>query len=81
MAKSHKKLMLACCVIGVGAAAAVWLFNVPGKSVLFTLMLLLCPLSHIIMMQFMGHENSEHKEHHGQIIDIPAEVNRNAGNK
>jgi hypothetical protein len=62
MSKKHMILMLACCLIGMGAVAAIYLFRVPTNSVLVGLMLLLCPLSHILMMRGMmgGHENHDH---------------------
>lgn len=38
------------CVLALGAGiAAVTLFNVPAKSVLFLGMVLICPLSHLLM--------------------------------
>jgi len=55
MSKKHGLLMLACCVLGMGVAAAVFLFDVPLNRVFTGLLLLLCPLSHLIMMRFMGH--------------------------
>jgi len=60
MSKKHGLLMLACCVLGMGVAAAVFLFGVPLNKVFTGLLLLLCPLSHLIMMRFMGHGDHSH---------------------
>ena len=59
MSKKHRILMLLCCVIGMGAAAAILFFGVPVNRVFTGLMILLCPLSHLLMMKFMmkGHHN------------------------
>lgn len=81
MSKTHKILMLACCLIGLGAAAAIWLFKIPGKSVFITLLLLLCPLSHLLMMKFMGHDHESHVHDKHQVIDIPKEAGQNVANQ
>ncbi len=81
MNKSQRILMLACLVIGIGAVAAFWLFDVPGKSILFVLLLLFCPLSHFLMMQFMGHGDTEHDHAHNQVTDVPSQVELNVGKK
>ena len=62
MSKKHTILMLACCLIGIGTAAAIFLFKIPSNNVLFGLMLLLCPLSHLLMMRFMGHQDHDHHQ-------------------
>ena len=59
MSKKHTLLMLACCLIGIGAAAAIFLFKIPSNNVLFGLLILLCPLSHLLMMRFMGHQDHD----------------------
>lgn len=60
MSKKHTILMLACCLIGMGSVAAVLLFGIPINKVLFGLMILVCPLSHLLMMRFMGHADHDH---------------------
>ena len=75
MKKSHVWLMLLCCLIPIAGLAAVYLFKVPVSNVIFYGMLLLCPLSHIFMMKFMGHDHSEsdaHSKHQHTSTSIPA---------
>ena len=54
--------MVACCLIGMGAVAAIFLFKLPANSVLVGLMLLVCPLSHLLMMGAMGKQGHQHDE-------------------
>jgi len=63
MKKSHMFLMLLCCLIPVIGLTAVYFFKVPLSNVLLYGMLLLCPLSHILMMKFMGHDHSSSEQH------------------
>ena len=64
MSKKHTLIMMGCCLVALGAAAAVFLFKVPVNNVFIILMFLLCPLSHILMMGMMGHDKHEGHEHH-----------------
>lgn len=61
MSKKMMLLMTACCVIGMGAVAAIFLFRVPVNNVLLGLMLLICPLSHFLMMGMMGKDHEQHQ--------------------
>jgi uncharacterized membrane protein len=73
MKKSHMLLMLLCCLIPVVGLVLVYFFKVPLNNVLFYGMVLLCPLSHLLMMRFMGHEhsttqqNTQHQHHAGSL--------------
>ena len=64
MSKTHKVLMVACSLIGIGAIVAIFAFGASVNTVFLALMVLICPLSHILMMRFMGHDHGEHTESH-----------------
>jgi hypothetical protein len=68
MSKKHALLMVACCLVPIAGFALVSLFNIPLKSIFYFAMILFCPLSHILMMRYMGH-NPGHQ--HGEAIDHP----------
>jgi hypothetical protein len=74
MSKKHTILMIACCLIGMGAVVAVSVFKIPVNRVVLGLMLLLCPLSHILMMSMMGHK--DHEEHDHSQIEKPQSAAR-----
>ncbi|NOH02636.1 MAG: hypothetical protein HND47_12100 [Chloroflexi bacterium] len=63
MKKSHLWIMILCCLIPIVALGAVFLFNIPLSSVLLYGLILLCPLSHLLMMKYMGHEHSSEDQH------------------
>lgn len=82
MSKKHTILMLLCCVVGMGAAAAIFFFGITVNRVFTALLILLCPLSHLLMMKFMikgGHDHGDNKQpanetHH--VHSSPANENR-----
>lgn len=64
MKRKHMLLMIACCLIPIIALGAIFLFKLPVSQVLFYGLVLLCPLSHILMMIFMGRgEGHDHSLH------------------
>jgi uncharacterized membrane protein len=61
MTKRHMFFMLLCCLIPVVGLGAILLFNIPVSTVLYIGLILLCPLSHLLMMKFMiQDEKSSH---------------------
>jgi hypothetical protein len=71
MKKSHVWMMILCCLIPVAALTAVYLLNIPLGKVIFGVLMLICPLSHLVMMKFMGHDHdtsTEHTEHHTHAV-------------
>jgi len=57
MNKRHWILMLLCCLAPLAALGAIFLFQVPVNTVLLVALVLICPLSHVLMMSFMDHEH------------------------
>ena len=63
MKKSHLWMMILCCLIPVVGLVAVYFFQIPLSKLVFGGLMLLCPLSHLLMMKFMGHEHSSPEQH------------------
>ena len=63
MKRSHIWMMILCCLIPVAGLVAVYFFKIPLSNVLFYGMVLVCPLSHLLMMRFMGHDHSSADQH------------------
>lgn len=55
MNKKHVWLMMALCLIPLGALAAIALFKIPVTGVVWGLLVALCPLSHLAMIWLMPH--------------------------
>ncbi len=60
MTNKHVLIMLACCLIPILALGAIFLLNVPVSKVLWFGLILICPLSHVLMMKFMMHDDHDH---------------------
>lgn len=78
MSKKHILIMIACCLIPLIALAAITVLRIPASKVLLASLALLCPLSHLLMMRFMGHEQEE-GHHHVQAKVSGAETSQNDG--
>lgn len=82
MDKKHVLLMIACCLVPIAAIALISLFNIPVKSAIYFVLILMCPLSHLLMMRYMiqdddhQHREVEHNAHHRGIprVSKPGKV-------
>lgn len=59
----HMLLMILCCLIPVAALGAIFVLKIPAPQILTYGLILLCPLSHVLMMGLMG------RQHHDQAAD------------
>ena len=57
MSRKHILIMAACCLIPLAGLVAFFFFKLPLNTILIGAMLVICPLSHLLMMRFMGHES------------------------
>jgi ABC-type transport system involved in cytochrome bd biosynthesis fused ATPase/permease subunit len=55
--KKHLLIMLACCLLPIVGLALIVFFKISTSTVLLGAMLLICPLSHLLMMKFMAHDH------------------------
>jgi uncharacterized membrane protein len=69
MNSKHTLVMLMCCLIPVAAFAAFYIFDIPANIVLLFALVILCPLSHLLMMNYTGKRNTGHHEAHQHHTD------------
>jgi glycine/serine hydroxymethyltransferase len=60
MKSKHTLIMLACCLIPMTVFSLYFVSNLQANTVLFFVMALLCPLSHLLMMKFMHGSGESH---------------------
>lgn len=69
MNPKHTFVMLLCCLIPVAAFTAIFVFNIPINNVLLFGLVLLCPLSHLLMMKNMLNGDDAHRKAHQPIVE------------
>lgn len=57
MSKTTKIVLIVCVVVTAAIGVALFMFKLPFLTVFIGLMVLICPLSHVFMMKFMGHDH------------------------
>ncbi|MEW6407616.1 MAG: DUF2933 domain-containing protein [Patescibacteria group bacterium] len=62
---SHLFLMILCCLVMF--ITLLFLPKILSGNFWYFLLILLCPLSHLLMMKFMGHNKNEHQ--HGDLVN------------
>ncbi len=60
----HMLIMVLCCAIPMAAIAVIAAFRIPLPDVLRYGVILLCPLSHFVLMSLMGQD--KHDKHSGE---------------
>jgi hypothetical protein len=56
--KRHVLLMILCCLVPAAALAAIFVLKIPAPQVLMYGLILLCPLSHVLMMGRGQHDHT-----------------------
>ena len=72
MKSKHMLLMVLCCLIPLAGFAIVSALRIPLGTVLSAVLILACPLSHLLMMKFMMGGHKGHEEHEGHTQPAPA---------
>ncbi len=62
MSKKHLLIMIACCLLPLIAFGAVAYFQIPLNNVFYFGLIVLCPISHILMMKFMIHDHGQERK-------------------
>jgi hypothetical protein len=63
MNNRHVTLMLLGCLAVLAGIAAVTLLDVPFNTVLWAGLILICPLSHLVMMKYISHGHGQASSH------------------
>ncbi len=64
MTKKHMLLMLACCLIPIGAIILIGALAIPTTGLTTAVIALMCPVMMLFMMFGMRGSHEEHHEHH-----------------
>ena len=57
--KKHLLIMFGLCLLPIVGLTLVYLFNIPINALVWGALLLLCPISHLLMMKSMQHEQND----------------------
>lgn len=72
----HTLIMVVCCLIPVTAFAAFFIFNVPLNTVILFALVLMCPLSHLLLMKYMWNAGATHDKAHQHATETKQLVQR-----
>ena len=67
MSKKHLLLMLACCLIPIGAIVAFTVLNISATGLTSIVIALMCPVMMLFMIFGMRADHGEHHEHHAAV--------------
>lgn len=64
--KKHLIIMILCCLIPVAGLAAIRLFGIPVSTGVYLTLMMLCPISHILLIKYMmggeGHRAGHYQQ-------------------
>lgn len=76
MNKKHTLIMLACCLVPIAGLVLIAFFKIPTSTVLLGAMILICPLSHLLMMAFMSREHNASHTSERPLASIKSSVHQ-----
>jgi hypothetical protein len=75
MGRKHLFIMILCCLIPMAGLVAIRLFQIPVSTGAAFGLMLLCPISHVLLMKFMmdghNHDDEQHA-HHEHVSPTPS---------